>query len=700
MILKKFIFILLLSFYFIKVVSQVNLIITPQSGYLEISFDYPEYSGRPWMAEVIATFIDGEEKYVHPFYFTANGQTWRANVNLPDGNYQVEIAVDGLNIQMEDNRVFIQHGFKRDFIRISTESPQRMKKGSEWFFPAGFNCQWESSKAVYLDLDTSDLNRIADPESPDYAYRSAAALLAQMQKVGVYNYVRFNLSGYSHPMLGTKTFGEFNTEALDNIDKMWRLLDYYGFNGWTVFWHRSGNPDLMLMWNFSNPADYTRFETAWTQSPFNIANGGPISHPREVISNQEMIDYFKAYIRYFVARWGWRSNWFVREMCAEVYLYDHNLPSEGLTVELNQWQQNLFNYFKLIDPYGQIISTGDGMNQKAPWADIHNSHIHPKPPGKAKVHSISGDRNALYAIYNHVKHSQSAYVNLNVKTYTNGSIGYGQKISSDFPNKTTQQFMETRTKWDRHAYWEQLFLGACGVGCSWDYEGALALYKAPALYAPVFRFALANKIPAEDLTAVNNLYVNKSAENYAMALQNDKRTLVYLFDIVNNNFLEYSKDCPLRSGVEVKVPVSFTGDVKVDYYDTDDASLPIASHIHNVSSDPFVTVPLPDFRRAVAVSVTPGIASSTSCISINDKSRFSLYPNPVEDKLQLHFNSPNGKYIHVDILDIQGRILYHQSCTTGWKYGDGIDLSALKKGFYICRLQTKETTESLRFLKH
>ena len=185
-----------------------------------------------------------------------------------------------------------------------------------------------------------------------------------------------------------------------------------------------------------------------------------------------------------------------------------------------------------------------------------------------------------------------------------------------------------------------------------------------------------------------------------MALQNDKRTLVYVFDIANNNFLEYSKDCPLRSGVEVKVPVSFAGDVKVDYYDTDDASVPIASHIHNVSNDFFVTVPLPDFRRAVAVSVTPGIASSASFISINDKSRSSLYPNPVEDKLQLEFNSSDGKYIHVDIMDIQGRILYHQTIyTAGWEYGDGIDVSALKTGLYICRLQTKEKTGSFRFLK-
>ena len=478
--------------------------------------------------------------------------------------------------------------------------------------------------------------------------------MQQMQTEGVYNYIRFNLSGPLNPMQLTGPgiaapptglqFGDFNQQAIDKIDTLWSLTDVYGLHAWTVFWHRGGNKDLRQTWTppaGASAADVAVFDAQWDHSPFNAnnvdGNLGPIEHQSETITNLAVRDYFEAYIRLMVARWGWRPNWLARELCAESYLWEQ--VAEGDAAIMESWQNHLLAYFKTVDPYSQLITSGDGKGaavQAPTETDFFNAHIH--PPNLAKLEYEEGLDGVPYGAFNHADFynddatstGQLSHVDLSAKTYINGSLGYGHfinEIVNQGDDNEECAYKVLRTAADRHAYWENLFMGATGVGCAWDTHGALAEHGAPALYAPVFHFANAQNVPSENFTAVRTLPTS-TVQTHAMAMHNSTRSLVYLFNLTNGCFLTSSIDIaaecaatddvipsPLPScttmSASTEVPVEFTGGALVSVYDTDDTTTALSATAATVGScsdsdlgSNCVMVNLAAIDRAVAISIT------------------------------------------------------------------------------------------------
>ncbi|MDF2553467.1 MAG: C-terminal target protein [Chryseobacterium sp.] len=77
---------------------------------------------------------------------------------------------------------------------------------------------------------------------------------------------------------------------------------------------------------------------------------------------------------------------------------------------------------------------------------------------------------------------------------------------------------------------------------------------------------------------------------------------------------------------------------------------------------------------------------------INDKSEFSIYPNPVKDIL---FIKSKEKIVKVEIFDSAGRILNSLSLN-----GDSINVSELSKGNYMIKLLTKDKSVIQKFIKN
>lgn len=648
-------------------------VITLKTGHVQVCMDIPAAltGDSPFMAEVLAYFDDGSDVYPQPFYYSGAGEQWCANINLPDASYMVTMEVDSVALFAQPEPWLFAYGFDRDFVRADPASLQRMIKGSASFFPAGFNAQYGTNK---IHVDTADLAAHAHPDSAGFTAKSHAALMYQMQEAGYYNYIRFNFSDSLNPMAYIDTFGVFDTAAFNRIDKIWDQVDYYDMHAWTTFWHRGGNWQLPMAWYFTDPDKTAQFNAAWAASKFNNDNGGPLDHPFDAIFDSTMQRYYRAYIREVIARWGWRTNWFMRELCAEVYLWDHNVDT--LPALVDAWQESLFDYAKTIDPNGQFISSGDGatitVRQDASWADAHVTHLHPNPPNKWKVTSISADSTNLYAIYHHFDHHHTDHVDLAEKTFTCGALGYGQKVETNYPDKSSPEYLSTRTKWDRHAYWESLFSGSCGVGAAWDTKGALADYGAPDFYVPVFRFAWANQVPREDFEMLNDLFTKPLNDVYAMGLKNENRTLVYLFDVQNDTvFLDSAANCPVLSGVKVQVPVDFTGTAQLELYDTDDCTAPVATSTENIISGQ-VTVLLPPFRRAVAIAVTPG--GSAKAGSTRPVSPLELWPNPAGSTLHVRAASAGTLALY----DAQGKL--HRMQRVNGQASLAVD--DLPRGFY------------------
>jgi len=76
----------------------------------------------------------------------------------------------------------------------------------------------------------------------------------------------------------------------------------------------------------------------------------------------------------------------------------------------------------------------------------------------------------------------------------------------------------------------------------------------------------------------------------------------------------------------------------------------------------------------------------------NDKTQFSIYPNPVKDVL---FIKSKEKIVKAEIYDVAGRILNSASVTH-----NSINVSELSKGNYIIKLSTKDKTMTQKFIKN
>lgn len=84
----------------------------------------------------------------------------------------------------------------------------------------------------------------------------------------------------------------------------------------------------------------------------------------------------------------------------------------------------------------------------------------------------------------------------------------------------------------------------------------------------------------------------------------------------------------------------------------------------------------------------------------NIEDQFKLYPNPVNDELNILFNSSRNKKIQITILSLDGKIIledifYSSIGNTLWQ----VNVESLNKGMYICQINTGETIKTIKFLK-
>lgn len=79
-------------------------------------------------------------------------------------------------------------------------------------------------------------------------------------------------------------------------------------------------------------------------------------------------------------------------------------------------------------------------------------------------------------------------------------------------------------------------------------------------------------------------------------------------------------------------------------------------------------------------TLTMQIATLASIKNVNQPA-FSIYPNPVQNKMIIHF--PNSNYNTIEIYDLLGNMISSQQMLSG----ESINTSSLNKGVYILRLQ-------------
>lgn len=92
--------------------------------------------------------------------------------------------------------------------------------------------------------------------------------------------------------------------------------------------------------------------------------------------------------------------------------------------------------------------------------------------------------------------------------------------------------------------------------------------------------------------------------------------------------------------------------------------------------------------------------TGVSQISTQQAVDMNLFPNPVIDELKISYKSSKTGIAQIDIINLQGKVLYRQTQTslTGTNLVT-FNVAQLPLGMYICRLQNGNNFENIKFIK-
>jgi hypothetical protein len=279
---------------------------------------------------------DGKEITVPGFFYQEYRQSgsnhpqpvgtpvWKVRFTpgLP-GEYRYEIIARNKNREVrskEGSFISVDYGANRGFIRVSTSNPL--------YF------EYDDGKAFFaVAMDK------AGGSNQDYERR----------------YRRFTRSGGNFNRLFL-TNGNFNIEELNpppvrpdrglgkiNLEASWNLDQVIGLGETFGVYHIL---TLTNQWTFNH---------MWKVHTYNKANGGILDSPEEYYTNEQALRYFRNYLRYVIARWGYSTSVFSWD------LWNEYSASPGFdTKKAIEWHQNIARYVSSLDAFHHIIHTDDG----------------------------------------------------------------------------------------------------------------------------------------------------------------------------------------------------------------------------------------------------------------------------------------------------------------------------------------------------
>jgi len=94
----------------------------------------------------------------------------------------------------------------------------------------------------------------------------------------------------------------------------------------------------------------TTTNSEWHDNPYNAANGGPLTDPTQIFTDDTAKELFARRMRYIVARWGYATN-LVWEFWNEVEL------TNGAPADIIAWHVDMGDRLRALDPYDHLQTT-------------------------------------------------------------------------------------------------------------------------------------------------------------------------------------------------------------------------------------------------------------------------------------------------------------------------------------------------------
>jgi hypothetical protein len=211
------------------------------------------------------------------------------------------------------------------FVQVGDGNYFKFDNGSQ-YIPIGENIAWQSANA-FLDYQKW-VTKLSD--------NGGNFLRLWLCHWGLGIEWKNNSNGFS----GLKKYKQSNAYYLD-----W-LMDYCASKG--VY--------MMFCINHHGQVS-SQVNPNWSESPYNVANGGPCANTWDFFTNAQAKAAHKNRLRYIVARWGAYRSIMTWELFNEVNWTDNFVQHKPAIVD---WHAEMAAYLKQNDPVQRPVSTSFG----------------------------------------------------------------------------------------------------------------------------------------------------------------------------------------------------------------------------------------------------------------------------------------------------------------------------------------------------
>lgn len=393
--------------------------------------------------DALVTGPDGRESVVPGFYMvgyersrrhdgaevlTETGRDgWRVRFTpLSEGWHTVRLRFsDGTGeVLSEPVRVVATPAQGRGFVRRSAQEERylRFDDGS-LFFPTGLNHGWPGAGATYDYDDT--LGRTA----ANRGNTVRVWLAPTFHRLSLETSERFDDNG----LMGG--LGWINQDAAWRFDHVLDRAEELGVEILPVAFSFSG-------WRSANgPSN-------WKESPYNAANGGPMTRASDVFTDPVARELARRRLRYIVARYGHSTGVMAWELWNEVTGVDDYDDAKS-----SDWHREMAAYVKSIDPYEHLVTTSTWWTEGTPRIDgLDDIDISMTHEYNAPDHAIPH--------YGAARWKPDTYH----KPHLTGEFGNQEFDSGD------SGVYDPETISVHNVLWASLTGGSCGGGLYWYWE--------------------------------------------------------------------------------------------------------------------------------------------------------------------------------------------------------------------------------------
>jgi hypothetical protein len=349
------------------------------------------------------------------------------------------------------------------------------------------NAQWQEGAFVCI------------PSASEGFIRSSPANYLHYDSGRQYIPIGYNIAWHNNnPVLNYKTWLTKLSAVGGNFYRLWMPhwalgIEWRNGNGfaglrrykessmayldWLVSYSEDKNMGIMLCLQHHGQVS-TTVNPNWSESPYNVANGGPCATTADFFTNQIAKNHTKNRLKYIIARWGYSTSIMSWELFNEINWTDNAVAIEP---SVTTWHAEMAAYIKNTDPYRHLVTTSTASEDygKAIWhnpdIDFTQSHIY--------INSENIERAIVSSSKKRLKEFE--------KPTLMGEFGLGD--NANLAN------IDANGIHIHNTVWASLFSGAAGTAMSWWWDSYIEPRNLYYHFQPISKCASTIEFVKEDL---------------------------------------------------------------------------------------------------------------------------------------------------------------------------------------------------------